>query len=175
MICSKCHCDFCYNCGKRRYGIKFLGSHESRFSPFGKNFIYLFEQKKIFVFLFLLGCKYNLYPDKPILRRTVRGLVAGAATLAAPVAAVGAVALLAVGTTIGAPTYGTYRLVKYIRRKRRIRNSRSQSIPTITNVNQSEDDDFERAIEASLETYREETEKYIDLSKANIDDSDDDD
>ncbi len=44
MICSKCHCDFCYNCGKRRYGIKFLGSHESRFSPFGKNFeIDLFE------------------------------------------------------------------------------------------------------------------------------------
>jgi hypothetical protein len=127
------------------------------------------------LFLFLLGCKYNLYPDKPILRRTVRGLVAGAATLAAPVAAVGAVALLAVGTTIGAPTYGTYRLVKYIRHKRRIRNSRSQSIPTITNANQSEDDDFERAIEASLETYREETEKYIDLSKANIDDSDDDD
>src|SRR5690349_14349601 len=69
MICSKCQCDFCYNCGRRRLGFKFLGSHESRFSP--------------------LGCKYNLYPDKPILRHTVRGLVAGAATLAIPVAAVG--------------------------------------------------------------------------------------
>ena len=45
MVCSKCHCDFCYNCGKRRYGIKFLGSHESRFSPFGKN-AFVFERDK---------------------------------------------------------------------------------------------------------------------------------
>ena len=36
MTCSKCSCDFCYNCGKKRFGIKFLGSHESRYSPFGK-------------------------------------------------------------------------------------------------------------------------------------------
>jgi hypothetical protein len=53
-----------------------------------------------------LGCRYNLYPDKPILRRTVRGLVAGTTTVAA--------AILVVGATIDAPTYGTYRLVKYI-------------------------------------------------------------
>jgi hypothetical protein len=171
MICSKCHCDFCYNCGKRRYGIKFLGSHESRFSPFGKNFeffIYLF----IWIW-FYLGCKYNLYPDKPVLRRTVRGLVAGAATLAAPVAAVGAVALLAVGTTIGAPTYGTYRLVKYIRHKRRTRNLRSHSIASSVTRNDGEDDDLDRAIEASLETFREEMEKRDELLKFNIDESDD--
>jgi hypothetical protein len=174
MICSKCHCDFCYNCGKRRYGIKFLGSHESRFSPFGKNWICFFLFIRKTTFFFLLGCKYNLYPDKPILRRTVRGLVAGAATLAAPVAAVGAVALLAVGTTIGAPTYGTYRLVKYIRNRKRIRNSRSRSIPTSTNANETDDDDYERAIEASLETYRLENEKYNEILKVNIDDSDDD-
>ncbi|CAF1043302.1 unnamed protein product [Rotaria sordida] len=155
MICSKCHCDFCYNCGKRRLGMKFLGSHESRFSPF--------------------GCKYNLYPDKPILRYTVRGLVAGAATLAAPVAAVGAVALLAVGTTIGAPTYGTYRLVKHIRNKKRARRLRSQS--TLSSVtedssNVTEDDDFTRAIEASLETYKEEMEKREELLKTQIFESD---
>jgi len=54
----------------------------------------------------VLGYKYNLY------------LVTGAATLAILVAAAGAVALLAVGTTISAPTYGTYRLVKHIRSKR---------------------------------------------------------
>ena len=37
MVCSKCHCDFCYNCGKRRFGLKLIGTHESRYSPFGKN------------------------------------------------------------------------------------------------------------------------------------------
>jgi hypothetical protein len=154
MVCSKCQCDFCYNCGRRRLGVKFLGSHESRFSP--------------------LGCKYNLYPDKPILRRTVRGLVAGAATLALPVAAVGAVALLAVGTTIGAPTYGTYRLVKHIRSRRQERRRRhhmntisrqwttNDSISTYINgadqrINQT--DDYQRALQASLITFREENQR----------------
>ncbi|CAF2693899.1 unnamed protein product [Rotaria sp. Silwood2] len=151
MVCSKCQCDFCYNCGRRRFGMKFLGSHESRFSP--------------------LGCKYNLYPDKPLLRHTVRGLVAGAATLALPVAAVGAVALLAVGTTIGAPTYGTYRLVKHIRTKRQERRRRDHmatiSRQSATNdslstyINGADDpntetDDIQRAVQASLITYREE-------------------
>jgi hypothetical protein len=49
----------------------------------------------------VLGYKYNLY------------LVTGGATLAIPVAAVGAV-----GATISAPTDSTYRLVKHIRSKR---------------------------------------------------------
>ena len=152
MVCSKCQCDFCYNCGRRRVEIKFLGSHESRLSPF--------------------GCKYNLYPDKPILRHTVRGLVAGAATLAIPVAAVGAVALLAVGTTIGAPTYGTYRLVKHIRSKRQERRRRrhieaiskdwttSDSLSTYVNGAEertTEIDDIQRAVQASLISFREET------------------
>jgi len=151
MVCSKCQCDFCYNCGRRRLGIKFLGSHESRFSP--------------------LGCKYNLYPDKPILRHTVRGLVAGAATLAIPVAAVGAVALLAVGTTIGAPTYGTYRLVKHIRSRRQERHRRhnmetisrqwttNDSLSTYINgvdERNTETDDYHRAVRESLITFREE-------------------
>jgi hypothetical protein len=94
MVCSKYQRDFWYNCGKR-LGVKFLGSHESRFSP--------------------LGCKFNLYLDKPILRHTVRKSITGAATLAIPVAVFVAVALLAVGTTIGAPNYGTYHLVKHVR------------------------------------------------------------
>lgn len=124
-----------------------------------------------------LGCKYNLYPDKPLLRYTVRGLVAGAATLAAPVAAVGAIALLAVGTTIGAPTYGTYRLVKHIRRKRRARHLRSQSTPsTISedNSNNTEDEDLTRAIQASMQTFREETEKREELTKVHIEESETD-
>ncbi|CAF1359003.1 unnamed protein product [Adineta ricciae] len=164
MVCSKCHCDFCYNCGKRRFGLKFLGSHESRLSPF--------------------GCKYNFYPDKPVVRYTVRGLVAGAATLAAPVAAVGAVALLAVGTTIAAPTYGTYRLVKHIRKKHRTRHMRNQlSISsdlngdTSTDIHHNDDDDDEdlkRAKQASLESYREEQVRQG-ISRAELNESDGDD
>lgn len=151
MICSKCHCDFCYNCGKRRYGIKLLGSHESRFSPF--------------------GCKYNLYPDKPILRRTVRGLVAGAATLAAPVAAVGAVAILAVGTTIAAPTYGTFRLIRHIRNKRRARHHRSDTRRTTSSEdtidNDEADDDIQQAIQASLVTLKQDEERRMESAVDN--------
>jgi hypothetical protein len=124
--------------------------------------------------IFHLGCKYNLYPDKPILRRTVRGLVAGAATVAAPVAAVGAAAILAVGATIGAPTYGTYRLVKYIRDKRRTRHIINHPIPRTMNENDSGDEDLDRAIEASLETYRVEIEKRDEFSKVDYDAHDED-
>lgn len=122
-----------------------------------------------------LGCKYNLYPNKPILRHTIRGLVTGAATLAAPVAAVGAVALLAVGTPIVVPTYGTYRLVKHFRKKRQARRHRQQtessittdsrSEPTLPNLFDDDDDDDEHnqaindAIQASIRTYQEELAK----------------
>ncbi len=133
--------------------------------------------------MYFLGCKYNLYPDKPALRYTVRGLVAGAATLAAPVAAVGAVALLAVGTTIGAPTYGTYRLVKHIRNKRRARRLQGGQSRTASDINvdssvNTEDDNYiravEAAVEASLETFREEEMKR-DLTNLHLNESDDDD
>ncbi|CAF1099598.1 unnamed protein product [Didymodactylos carnosus] len=136
--------------------LSFLGTHESRFLP--------------------LGCKFNLYPDKPVLRRTLRGLVVGAAAVAAPVAAVGAVALLAVGTTIGAPTYGTYRLVKHIRHRRQQRQNAQQSAhlrwPTL-GVGVSDDDsviqlpeareerDFRQAIEASRQTFAEEQQRKV--------------
>ena len=103
--------------------------------------------------------------------------MAGAATLAAPVAAVGAVALLTVGATIGAPTYGTYRLVKHLRKKRQERR-RGRSINYLTTAERLEnprlstnneraepdeddddDDDLTRAIQASLATYQEELAK----------------
>ncbi|CAF3205489.1 unnamed protein product [Rotaria socialis] len=92
------------------------------------------------------------------LRHTVRGLVAGAASLAIPVAAVGAVALLAVGTTIGAPTYGTYRLVKHIHSKRQERRQRyrTKTIARHWNTSDSlstddqmiESDDIRRTVQA---------------------------
>lgn len=180
MVCSKCQCEFCYNCGRKRIGIKFLGSHESRYSPF--------------------GCKFNLYPNKPILRHTVRGLVTSAATLAAPVAAVGAVALLAVGTTIAAPTYGTYRLVKHIQSKKKQRRQRQQFqiLSKQLNINQNSTtlnqnnggltdvDNYHKAVQASLITFKEENQRrdqidirhyhfshLIHLDQNNDDDDDD--
>ena len=121
-----------------------------------------------------------MYPDKPILRYTLRGLVAGAATVAAPVAVVGAAALLAVGTTIGAPTYGTYRLVKHIRKKQRARRLGASSAPSHMGEDTSsntDDDDFHRAVEASLQTYNEEQQRREKLMKENseetVDDNDD--
>ncbi|CAF4396813.1 unnamed protein product, partial [Adineta steineri] len=89
-------------------------------------------------------------------------------------AAVGAIAMLAVGTTIGAPTYGTYRLVKHIRSKRQDRRRRqymetisrqwttSDSLSTYINTideRNTEIDDIEKAIQASLITYRNEISK----------------
>ncbi|CAF1417421.1 unnamed protein product, partial [Didymodactylos carnosus] len=35
MTCSQCSCQFCYNCGKQRITLKWLGSHDSKFSPLG--------------------------------------------------------------------------------------------------------------------------------------------
>ncbi|CAF3068627.1 unnamed protein product [Rotaria socialis] len=98
------------------------------------------------------GCTHMVF------RHTVRGLVAGAASLAIPVAAVGAVALLAVGTTIGAPTYGTYRLVKHIHSKRQERRQRyrTKTIARHWNTSDSlstddqmiESDDIRRTVQA---------------------------
>lgn len=147
MISSKCQCDFCYNCGKRRLEWKFIGSHESSYSP--------------------LGCKYNLYPNKLILRHTGRGLVTGVATLAVPVAVIGAVAVLAFGTTIAASTYGTYRLVKHIqserheRQRRREMESISRQWTTSDSLSiyvhrSDEQVEIEKAIQESLMTFREE-------------------
>ncbi|CAF3729075.1 unnamed protein product [Rotaria socialis] len=129
MVCSKCQCDFCYSCDRRRFGIKFLGSHDSRF-----------------------------YPDKPLVRHTARGLVVGAASLEISVAAV--------GTTIGSPTYGTYRLIKHIRSKRyeRLQRYRMETIARQWNTSDSlivdgqiiGSDDIRRAAQVSLMTYREE-------------------
>jgi hypothetical protein len=84
------------------------------------------------------------------------------------------VALLAVGTTIGAPTYGTYRLVKHIRNKRRGRQARSHSLtPSDVTENISanaDDEDLNRAIEASKETYRAEVAKQEGLLEVYSDD-----
>lgn len=67
---------------------------------------------------------------------------------------------MAVGATIGAPTYGTYRLVKYIRGRRRNRPIRnrlpSMNVDENDVTNDDDNDDMVLAIQASLETGREE-------------------
>lgn len=57
MTCSKCDTGFCYKCGGRYLDLKFFGNHLSRYSP--------------------LGCKYNFKPNRPVLRRFIRGSVFG--------------------------------------------------------------------------------------------------
>jgi hypothetical protein len=62
--------------------------------------------------------------------------------------------------------------VKYIRKKRRTRQFRRPSIPINLNRNDSDDEDFDRAIEASLETFREEMVKRDEITKVNSDEGD---
>ncbi len=61
--------------------------------------------------------------------------------------------------------------MKYIRKKRRTRQFRRPSIPINLNRNDS-DDDFDRAVEASLETFREEMVKRDEITKVNSDEGD---
>ncbi|KAL3888489.1 hypothetical protein ACJMK2_000856 [Sinanodonta woodiana] len=97
MRCNQCYSTFCYRCGGRYYSLKYFGSHTSRFSPF--------------------GCKYKLYPDKPVRRRLIRGSVLGGKILAA-------IGLLGLGVAAGVILLGAsvvilpiYGGVKYHRRR----------------------------------------------------------
>ena len=53
MTCSRCETEFCYLCGEKFRGLRFLGNHSSRLSIF--------------------GCKYRFQPDNPALRKFARG------------------------------------------------------------------------------------------------------
>ncbi|XP_031437427.1 probable E3 ubiquitin-protein ligase RNF217 isoform X2 [Clupea harengus] len=55
MTCTQCNTNFCYRCGERYRHLRFFGDHTSDLSVF--------------------GCKYRYLPDKPHLRRFVRGSV----------------------------------------------------------------------------------------------------
>uniref|UniRef100_A0A4W3I9P8 RBR-type E3 ubiquitin transferase n=1 Tax=Callorhinchus milii TaxID=7868 RepID=A0A4W3I9P8_CALMI len=57
MTCSQCNTNFCYRCGERYRQLRFFGDHTSNLSIF--------------------GCKYRYLPDRPHLRRLVRGSVCG--------------------------------------------------------------------------------------------------
>ncbi|KAM6964888.1 E3 ubiquitin-protein ligase RNF217-like [Aplochiton taeniatus] len=55
MTCTQCNTNFCYRCGERYRHLRFFGDHTSNLSVF--------------------GCKYRYLPDRPHLRRLVRGSV----------------------------------------------------------------------------------------------------
>ncbi|XP_047429952.1 probable E3 ubiquitin-protein ligase RNF217 isoform X2 [Mugil cephalus] len=57
MTCTQCNTNFCYRCGERYRHLRFFGDHTSNLSVF--------------------GCKYRYLPEKPHLRRLIRGSVCG--------------------------------------------------------------------------------------------------
>ncbi|XP_052763086.1 uncharacterized protein LOC128205469 isoform X2 [Mya arenaria] len=95
MTCSQCRQDFCYRCGGRYLNLKFLGNHNSRYSPF--------------------GCKYIFKPNRPITRRLVRSSVLGAKLLGGVILAglgVAAAGVLIGTSPITLPAFGAYKLHK---------------------------------------------------------------
>ncbi|CAF1673830.1 unnamed protein product [Rotaria magnacalcarata] len=106
MTCQSCSCEFCYLCGRRYYQIPFIGQHSNRFSMF--------------------GCPYNFYPEKPWLRRTIRGMIATGVVVASPIIVAGAVT--AAVTVL--PPFGVYRLVRHARARRRANAAANYPIGT---------------------------------------------
>lgn len=62
----------------------------------------------------MFGCPYNFYPERPWLRRTIRGMIATGVVVASPVLVAGAVT--AAVTVL--PPLGIYKLVKHFRAHR---------------------------------------------------------
>jgi hypothetical protein len=65
----------------------------------------------------MFGCPYNLHPEKPWLRRTIRGAIATGIVVASPLIVVGAVT--AAVTVL--PPIGIYKLVRHVNSRRRRR------------------------------------------------------
>ncbi|PAA70295.1 hypothetical protein BOX15_Mlig021995g1, partial [Macrostomum lignano] len=94
MTCSQCGTRFCYLCGQRYARCPLLGSHKSRMS--------------------VMGCRYNLLPDRPHLRRFVRGCVLAVQLIAAP-----ALLVLGLGTAlVGSGVLAAYAAFTALRRRR---------------------------------------------------------
>ncbi|TKS75961.1 putative E3 ubiquitin-protein ligase RNF217 [Collichthys lucidus] len=81
MTCTQCNTNFCYRCGERYRHLRFFGDHTSNLSVF--------------------GCKYRYLPDKPHLRRLIRGSVCATKVLIAPVVILLVVVLGALALVIG--------------------------------------------------------------------------
>jgi hypothetical protein len=66
----------------------------------------------------MFGCPYNLHPEKPWLRRTIRGVIATSIVVASPIIVVVAVT----GAVTVLPSIGIYKLIKRARSRRHILN-----------------------------------------------------
>ena len=75
MQCAKCNSKFCYRCGDRMITTQCIG-HDSKYS--------------------ILGCKYKLWPNQPVLRWLVRGSIAFGALLLSPIALAGLLVILVI-------------------------------------------------------------------------------
>nr|XP_005990532.1 PREDICTED: probable E3 ubiquitin-protein ligase RNF217 [Latimeria chalumnae] len=99
MTCSQCNTNFCYRCGERYRQLRFFGDHTSNLSIF--------------------GCKYRYLPERPHLRRLVRGSVCAGKLLIAPLILVLVLALGAVAFVIGLFVFPVYYLCKKQRKRSR--------------------------------------------------------
>ncbi|CAF0740294.1 unnamed protein product [Rotaria sordida] len=79
MLCTKCQAKFCYRCGSRMRLPNYIG-HDAKYSIF--------------------GCKYKLWPNRPLLRWLVRGSIFAGVLLLTPVVLAALIALVAIGIPI---------------------------------------------------------------------------
>ncbi|XP_030922585.1 probable E3 ubiquitin-protein ligase RNF217 [Geospiza fortis] len=99
MTCSQCNTNFCYRCGERYRQLRFFGDHTSNLSIF--------------------GCKYRYLPERPHLRRLVRGSVCAGKLLITPLILVLGLALGAVAVVVGLFVFPIYCLCKKQRKRSR--------------------------------------------------------
>ncbi|XP_004614074.2 E3 ubiquitin-protein ligase RNF217 isoform X1 [Sorex araneus] len=99
MTCSQCNTNFCYRCGERYRQLRFFGDHTSNLSIF--------------------GCKYRYLPERPHLRRLVRGSVCAGKLFVAPLILVLGLALGAIAVVIGLFVFPIYCLCKKQRKRSR--------------------------------------------------------
>jgi E3 ubiquitin-protein ligase RNF217 len=79
MLCAKCNSKFCYRCGARMR-LPFYIGHDAKYSIF--------------------GCKYKLYPNRPLLRWLIRGSILTGVIILTPVALAALLALVAIGIPV---------------------------------------------------------------------------
>ncbi|XP_059691621.1 E3 ubiquitin-protein ligase RNF217 [Gavia stellata] len=99
MTCSQCNTNFCYRCGERYRQLRFFGDHTSNLSIF--------------------GCKYRYLPERPHLRRLVRGSVCAGKLLITPLILVLGLALGAIAVVVGLFVFPIYCLCKKQRKRSR--------------------------------------------------------
>lgn len=111
MTCSDCRCEFCYRCGCRYINLPgVLGDHHST--------------------LGFAGCKYNYKPNNDVKRVSVRGgyLFAKMATVMGnPGLMVAGAGVLIVAGVVVIPIYGGYKLYRYHKAKKAVRQRRERT------------------------------------------------